>query len=317
MGKGKVIENLSHFNPLICTGLRWQHAPRGVATRKRGFNDQKTPKLSQSWDWTLALGLLDYGESRGVMAMNHKHTGRSGFTLIELLVVILIIGILASILLPTLGRTRLKAHTTKCSSNLKQLSNCMGQYMAENKRHPMYNDGPWDKTFWYHKMLPYMANVTDCMQCPTCKPSGGGWAGHYKRNWIAWNSVQNVNGGGQIQGSYGLNGWNHPEGGNFEWRFQDPSDGTPSLNPLFADCNWVDSWPMETDPSVPTLEGYTTSTSMARYIVARHGTYGPLATINVVFNDGHAEQVLLTKLWSLHWHKNWEPPANPPQLPLQ
>ncbi len=257
------------------------------------------------------------GHKPAAPAGGHDAVRRTGFTLIELLVVVAIIGILASILLPSLGRTRLKAQTVKCASNLKQLSHCMGQYMAENKRHPMYNDGPWDKTFWYHKMLPYMANVTDCMQCPTCKPSSGGWRGHYKRNWIAWNSVSTVNGGGQIQGSYGFNGWNHPEGGAFEWRIQDPSDGTPSLHPLFADSNWVDSWPQESDPAPATLEGYETNTSMARHVVARHGTYGPLATINVVFNDGHADQVLLTKLWSLHWHKNWQTPATPPALPLQ
>lgn len=53
---------------------------------------------------------------------------KKSFTLIELLVVIAIIGILASMLMPALGRAREASKTAVCKSNMKQLGIALNMY---------------------------------------------------------------------------------------------------------------------------------------------------------------------------------------------
>jgi prepilin-type N-terminal cleavage/methylation domain-containing protein/prepilin-type processing-associated H-X9-DG protein len=55
------------------------------------------------------------------------------FTLIELLTVITIIGILAAIIIPTVGKVRETARRAQCTSNLRQVGMAIIAYTGDNK----------------------------------------------------------------------------------------------------------------------------------------------------------------------------------------
>lgn len=79
--------------------------------------------------------------------MKTKNTPRSGFTLIELLTVIAIIGILAAILIPSVGAVRKKAAQAASSSDMRQIYLAHQNFQTSGSRsRAISTTGGWSTT---------------------------------------------------------------------------------------------------------------------------------------------------------------------------
>ncbi len=77
-----------------------------------------------------------------------------GFTLVELLTVIAIVGILAAIIIPVVGRVRMNSQSSVCQSNLRQIGLATALYVNDAKVFPYSTSSTGVN--WRQTLRPYM-----------------------------------------------------------------------------------------------------------------------------------------------------------------
>jgi prepilin-type N-terminal cleavage/methylation domain-containing protein/prepilin-type processing-associated H-X9-DG protein len=232
------------------------------------------------------------------------------FTLVELLVVIGIISVLVAILLPSLASAQHAARSIKCLSNLRQLELGFLLYTQDNGGKSYLDLQDHNSDWWYDLIRPYDGDniaTTSLQQCPETTEISSGWGSANQ----AW-TLDNEHGG------YGSNDWTYANwniGGvlhgpfymwsaaydqpTYTWQLPAPQS---SEIPVYLDCAWVGGDPLTGDPPPANLEsgGQSNPGSLNRFSIVRHRN-----RTNVVFLDGHAENIPITALWQLKWSQGY------------
>ncbi len=230
----------------------------------------------------------------------------TAFTLIEMLVVISIIALLISILQPSLAQSRKHGRTVKCSTQAAQLAWAVTQYTDQSggKMFPFVH---LPGKYWIGMLRPYWGKEDNLLLCPEADkpfvPGGGlGDATH------AWGPIGSW--GDNKCGSYGMNLWLLSTGDYQDILPQSGyirhMDSATFETPVFADSQWVGSWPNDQDTLAKNLQqppnNHEFGYFMSRFTVDRH-----IMRICVSFMDGSSRPVAIKDLWQLRWHRTFKP----------
>lgn len=264
-----------------------------------------------------------------------------GFTLIELLVVIAVIALLMGILMPALNKARKLGRSAVCKSHLRQWGTVFFMYAMDNDGEFWIEHNVWatgvTQGGWMPMLSELYGNIDKFRVCPEAAKLNGpqGGIGTTFKQWGPGPIMEQHRFGPDGRknfGSYGINLWINsidPASGEHGWRANGPRRQWQRLQSTFAgripmvgDCTWFGTNPISPkDPAransgdPPPTEGFWEKLDpvnpghwnwdMARVCVNRHSR-----GINMTFMDGSTQKVVLTDLWDLKWHKEYEPPLN-------
>ncbi|HOK95638.1 MAG TPA: type II secretion system protein [Anaerohalosphaeraceae bacterium] len=255
---------------------------------------------------------------------------RSAFTLIELLVVIAIIALLLSVIIPALRKAKTQSKMVVCRSNMRGVQTGLLLYLEANDQ-KMF---PYSGWLWIKKLEAHVGDLDEIRYCPeivagvdaalqAAQTANANRWGTSRQPWV-WRQTDPVTGQMLYEaGGLGFNGWLYGNvntwvpAGMENYPYKTMSEVTsPSKTPVFADENWVDSWPRNTNQLHPNLlsdpqtyyntgdtTGGTSDYAMGRFLVNRHFNL----RINISFIDGHVEMIDMKDLWTLAWHRGAKP----------
>ena len=265
----------------------------------------------------------------------------AAFTLVELLVVITIIALLAALLLPVLGKAKLKGQRISCLNNLRQMSLSRHMYTDDNQGNLVLSVADEESVDTTVETGDAKMLLCPSTHVPRIPLSENGWGAadttYFGSNSFAPNSPGSSP---STPGSYAINGWlsvDHAPVELFpEFFFRKEADlEAPLTTPLFQDSIWYYIFPLETDPTLDPsdlYDGYSGHRSECRHsmglcLIDRHNSR-PAASaptdypyssgqvlpgmINMGFADNHAEAVQLNNLWNYPWHRGWVTPSPHP-----
>ena len=223
-------------------------------------------------------------------------------------------------MLPALQSTRSAARNGMCISNLRQWLIITTNYAASNRGRFWEDHGHDPKGVWMPVLADYYGDVGEFRFCPEATTVTHNFGGTSKA-WGPFDTGFTHGFRNTDFGSYGINHWINPLGSNFRhgwrwrpqyqfetiWRIDDPN-----ATPVFADCMWYGGNPFDYDSgtlmgTVPFFEdwyeiNFSWAQDMGRFCTRRHRKQ-----TNVAFADGHVDQLRMSALWNLSWHREFVP----------